>query len=564
MAYPHVNAASKYARDVVSGRIPACKWVKLACQRHLDDLNKQGKDWPYKFDKDKAENACRFIELLPHVKAKWGQRKELIKLEPWQAFNFCCVFGWVKKKDSSRRFKEVYDEIPRKNGKSVMAAGTGLLCFAADGEYGAEVYSGATTEKQALEVFSPAKKMVQKTPELKEAAGIEVNAKNLAILEDGSKFEPVIGNPGDGSSPSCAIVDEYHEHKSSDLYDTMRTGMGARSQPLLYVITTAGFNISGPCFEKRKEVEAMLEGTLPNEELFGIIYTIDPDDDWTDPASLRKANPNMGVSVSEDFLLSELQNAINITSRQNKFKTKHLNIWCNAKDAWLNLQQWEKCRRKMSIEDFRGVDCWDGLDLASRLDICSHVKLFKKHIDGKDHYYCFGRHYLPENTINASDNNKNRDAYQNWVNLGALTATDGDEIDFNQIKDEVLEQAEDCPPNEIAYDQWRATQLAHQLEEEGASTIEVKQGYALSPAMRELEAAIQSGRFHHDGNPVMTWMASNVVTRELKGNLCPMKESNDRKIDGMVALLMAMDRAMSNEVKEDLSNHIENVGIRSL
>ncbi len=564
MAYTHVNAANKYARDVVSGRIPACKWVKLACQRHLDDLNRKGKDWPYKFDKDKAEVVCCFIELLPHVKAKWGQRKELIRLEPWQAFNFCCVFGWVKKKDNTRRFKEVYDEIPRKNGKSVMAAGTGLLCFAADGEYGAEVYSGATTEKQAWEVFNPAKKMVQKTPELKEAAGIEVNAKNLAILEDGSKFEPLIGNPGDGSSPSCAIVDEYHEHKTSDLYDTMRTGMGARSQPLLYVITTAGFNISGPCFEKRKEVEAMLEGTLPNEELFGIIYTIDPDDDWTDPASLRKANPNMGVSVGEDFLLSEQQSAINITSRQNKFKTKHLNIWCNAKDAWLNLQLWEKCRRQMSIEDFRGFDCWDGLDLASRLDICSHIKLFKKNIDGKDHYYCFGRHYLPENTINASDNNKNRDAYQKWVNMGALTATDGDEIDFNQIKDEVLEQSADYPPTEIAYDQWRATQLAHQLEEEGASTIEVKQGYALSPAMRELEAAIQSGRFHHDGNPVMTWMASNVVTRELKGNLCPMKESNDRKIDGMVALLMAVDRAMSNEVKEDLSNHIESVGIRSL
>ncbi|WP_257282122.1 terminase large subunit [Endozoicomonas sp. ISHI1] len=547
MAYPHVNAANKYARDVVSGRIPACKWVKLACQRHLDDLNKKGNDWLYRFDKDKAENVCNFIELLPHVKAKWGQRKELISLEPWQAFNFCCVFGWVRKKDGHRRFREVYNAIPRKNGKSVMAAGVALVCFAADGEYGAEVYSGATTEKQAWEVFSPAKKMVQKTPELREEAGIEVNAKNLAILEDGSKLEPLIGDPGDGSSPSCALIDEYHEHKTSNLYDTMRTGMGARSQPLLYIITTAGFNISGPCFEKQKEVEAMLEGTLPNEELFGIIYTIDPEDDWTDPASLRKANPNMGVSVSEDFLLSELQNAINITSRQNKFKTKHLNIWCNAKDAWLNLQQWEKCGRKMSIEDFRGVDCWDGLDLASRLDICSHVKLFKKHIDGKDHYYCFGRHYLPENTINASDNNKNRDAYQNWVNMCALTATDGDEIDFNQIKDEVLEQAEDCPPNEIAYDQWRATQLAHQLEEEGASTIEVKQGYALSPAMRELEAAIQSGRFHHDGNPVMTWMASNVVTRELKGNLCPMKESNDRKIDGMVALLMAMDRAMSSQ-----------------
>lgn len=555
MAYQHVTAANRYARDVVSGRIPACKWVKLACQRHLDDLKKKGANWPYKFDKDKAENACRFIELLPHVKAKWGQRKELIKLEPWQSFSFCSVFGWAKKKDGSRRFKEAYQEVPRKNGKSVKAAGTALLCFAADGEYGAEVYCGATTEKQAWEVFSPAKKMVQKTPDLIEAAGILVSAKNLAIPADGSKLEPLIGDPGDGSSPSCAIIDEYHEHKTSDLYDTMRTGMGARSQPLLYVITTAGFNISGPCYEKRKEVEAMLEGTLPNEEMFGIVYTVDPEDDWTDPASLRKANPNMGVSVGEDFLLSEQQNAINITSRQNKFKTKHLNIWCNAKDAWLNLQQWDKCARTLRIEDFRGEECYDGLDLASRLDICSHVKLFKRVIDGKDFYYCFGRHYLPENTINATDNNKNRDAYQTWVNLGALTATDGDEIDFNHVRDEVLEQAKDYPPVEIAYDQWRATQLAQQLEEEGASTVEVKQGYALSPAMRELEAAIQAGRFFHDGNPVMKWMASNVVTRELKGSLCPMKESNDRKIDGMVALLMAISRAMVNDNKDPSSNY---------
>ena len=564
MAYPHVNAANKYARDIVSGRIPACEWVKLACQRHLDDVKKTGKDWLYRFDKDKAEAVCRFVELLPHVKDDWAHKKELIRLEPWQVFNFCSVFGWVKKKDGKRRFTEVYNEIPRKNGKSVMAAGTGLFCFVADGEYGAEVYSGATTEKQAWEVFRPARKMIQKTPFLKEAAGIEVNAKNMVTLEDGSRFEPLIGNPGDGSSPSCAIIDEYHEHKTAELYSTMRTGMGTRSQPLRYIITTAGFSISGPCYEKRKETEAMLTGSIPNERLFGIIYTVDKDDDWTDPDNLKKANPNYEVSVKEETLLAELEHAINFTSAQNDFKTKHYNIWCSAKSAWLNLQNWEKCKRTLHIEDFRDVDCWDGLDLASRLDICSHVKLFKKNIDGRDHYYCFGYHYLPENTINASDNNKNKDAYQGWVNGKYLISVHGDEIDFNRIRDNVLELASDYPPKEIAYDQWRASQLAHQLEEEGASPVEVKQGYALSPAMRELEAAIQSGRFHHDGNPVMTWMASNVVTRELKGNLCPMKESNDRKIDGMVALLMAISRAMTDESESTLSAHLETVGIRSL
>lgn len=209
----NVNAANQYARDVVRGKISVCRYVVLACQRHLDDLEKAvKKNYPYKFDKERAERVAKFIQLLPHTKGEWAFKRMPITLEPWQLFIICTVFGWVHKKTGYRRFREAYNEIPRKNGKSAITAGIGLYMFAADDEFGAEVYSGATTEKQAWEVFRPARLMAQRTEALREAFGIEVHAQSLSRPEDGARFEPLIGNPGDGSSPSAALIDEYHEH----------------------------------------------------------------------------------------------------------------------------------------------------------------------------------------------------------------------------------------------------------------------------------------------------------------------------------------------------------------
>ena len=206
-SYPNVNAANKWARDVVAKRIVVCRYVELACQRHLDDLkHSKDKDYPYKFDKQKAERVCRFIQKLPHTKGEWLNRKEKIRLEPFQLFIFACIFGWVKKISGLRRFREAYNEIPRKNGKSIISAGTGHYMFNADNEYGAEVYCGATTEKQAWEVFKPAKLMAEKLPDLRNKFGIQVWAKKLQRL-DGSILEPIIGDPGDGASPSCALID---------------------------------------------------------------------------------------------------------------------------------------------------------------------------------------------------------------------------------------------------------------------------------------------------------------------------------------------------------------------
>ena len=314
--YPHVEAAMGYVDGVLSGRISSCRFIKLACQRHLDDLKKaEEPDYPFYFDPAKAERVCRFVEMMIHTKGKW-QRQPLI-LEPWQLFSIVVPWGWMRRSNHKRRFTEIYEEEPRKNAKSTKLAALGNYMLTADGEPGAEVYCGATSEKQAWEVFKPARLMALWNDEYRDAFSIHVGAKNLAILDGGSKFEPVIGNPGDGSSPSYAIIDEYHEHKTPDQYDTMKTGMGAREQPMLHIITTAGTDISGPCYAKRQEAIKVLEGVLENDALFVLIYALDESDDWKDFAVWAKTNPNLGVSIFEDYLRQVHAETLASAEKQN-------------------------------------------------------------------------------------------------------------------------------------------------------------------------------------------------------------------------------------------------------
>jgi phage terminase large subunit-like protein len=560
MANPHVVAANKYARDAVSGKVPAGKYARLACRRHLDDLEKaKAKDSAFFFDAEAGERACAFVELLPHTKGKWARSGERLVLSPWQCFILVCIFGWKRRKNGFRRFRELYAEIPRKNGKSQLGAGIGLYMLIADNEYGAEIYSGATTEKQAWEVFGPARQMMQRTPGLMKAAGVEVWAKSLAIPSDGSKFEPVIGKPGDGSSPSCALIDEFHEHDTPDLIDTMQTGMGAREQPLTAIITTAGYNLGGPCFDKHSEAKKMLDGLIENDELFAMIFSIDlepyelngvtyPADDWADPKTLIKANPNYGVSVDGDFLQAQQRRATQNPIEQNRFKTKHLNVWCSARNAWMNMIQWQMCGDEaLTIDEFEGEESWFVLDLASKNDICAFVQLFKRKLNGADHYYAFGRYYLPEDAIEEAK--ANQALYRKWIIQGHLLQTEGAEIDFDVIREDVKAMASRFHVQEVAYDPWRATQLAHQLAKDGATVVEFRQTVQnMSPAMKELMAAVKGGRFHHDGNPALAWMVSNVVAKEdAKENIYPRKDRPEQKIDGPVALMMAVGRAMVGE-----------------
>lgn len=539
---------------MVSGVIPACKWVRLACERHFRDLDRScDKDpgFPWRYSAPRAARACTFIEGMPHTKGKWASKAELLVLEPWQCFIVCSLFGWVDTGSSSKyRYQEAYICCPRKQGKSPMAAAIGLFKLAADHDFGAEVYSGATTEKQAWEVFKPAKIMAERTDDFRDGFGIKVNAKSITIPTSGAKFEPVIGNPGDGASVSCAIIDEFHEHDTPALYDTMKTGMAARENPLLLVITTAGVNRSGPCFALQTNVQHILDRKLRNERLFGIIYGIDEDqgDDWRSEAALIKANPNYGVSVTPDFVQKMQQEAIQSATAQNSFKTKHLNIWCGAGVGWMNMAAWEACRDPhLSLDDFARQECYIAVDLASRVDIASKVRLFKRAIDGKVHYYIFAAHYLNEETA------KTTAYYQGWEADEKLIVTPGNVTDLGWIAEGLMEDTKRFIVLEIPHDPYQSEPLLQTMKarpdwNQNVRLVAVDATTAnFSAAMKELEAIVLDGRLHHPGDPVMDWMVSNVVChRDVKDNIYPRKERPENKIDGAVALIMGINRAVAN------------------
>lgn len=500
-----------------------------------------------------AERICKFAQLMPHIKGDWASRGLRIKLDPWQVFILASLFGWVrvepldperpeKGNTGKRRFRIGDLFVPRKNAKSTLAAVIGNYMLAADGEFGAEVYSGATSEDQAYEVFRPARLMAATTPDYTKTYGVSINISNLAIVANNSKFEPVIGKPGDGASPSCAIVDEYHEHKTASLYETMQTGMGARSQPLLLVITTAGSDISGPCYQHQVELQKILEGVVENDRRFGIIYGIDESDDWTNPAVLRKANPNFGISVDAEFLLAQQQDAVTNPRKQNVFKTKHLNVWVAAASPWLNLYNLQKAGDpNLKIEDFAGDVCVAGLDLASKVDIASRVLVFKRGEDDDAHYYAFSRNYIPQAALEKKENAH----YQAWVIKGYLTVTPGNMISLATIEDDLMDDAQRVPISEVAFDAWGAREMAPNLQEEGFTVVDIPmQVRHLSEPMKTIDAALDGGRFHHDGNEAFVWMLGNVeVAPDRNENWFPRKQRPENKIDAAVALIVAMARA---------------------
>lgn len=565
---PHVEKLQRYAHDVIRGRVAACKWVRAACARHIADLKRAG--FPYRFDPVAAERICAFAELLPHVKGEWAKRHELIHLEPWECFVLGVSFGWKRIADDRRRFRELYIAVPRKNGKSLLSAVIGNYMLIADDEMAAEIYAGATTEKQAWEVFGPAQAMLRNSPDIIADAGVEVLARSMICDATWSKFQPVIGNPGYGPSPSCAIVDEFHEHATSALYDTMITGMGARSQPLLLITTTAGSNLAGPCRDKQDEVQKVLDSVLENEALFGIIYTLDEGEDWADPLVIRKANPNFGVSVNAEFLESQQRQAVLNPQYQNRFKTMHLNVWCNVAAAGINMHLWHLAAdQALKIEEFAGEEAWFILDLASKIDICAFVQIFHRELDGAHHWYVFGRYYLPEDAIErdiSPAERGNQSAYRRWVIQGHLLTTEGAELDFDRVRDDLFALKSVVQAKEIVYDPWRATYLAHQLSAAGATCVEFPSNgiQLMAAAYDELNAALASGRLHHDGNPVLAWMASNTIARQAtRGMVIPGKDKTKpaQKIDGIVALCMGLARAAP---QQKLPSVYETRGVISL
>lgn len=532
MPRPYHDIALEYAGDVLNGSIPACKWVRLACKRFLDDLDNPA----WTFDQGKANRACRFIEALPHTKGEFAQKRELIVLQPWQIFILQNVYGFVTQ-DGRRRFNQSMVVCPRKQGKSLFSAAVGIYMLTADGEFGSEVYCGATTEKQAWEVFKPARLMVKNTPALVDRFGITVNAKALSVARDGSTFQPLIGHPGDGSSPHMAILDERHEHQDNGMRDAMRTGMGARNQPLMWTVTTAGFDLSSPCYDDVINGRQVLEGTIESDGWFYIEYTIDADDDWTTMEAARKAQPNLGISVRENFIRGELADAINIASRQNAYKTKYLCVWAQAKNAFHNIVRWnENYRSDLRLEDFKGQTIILGCDFAAKQDVCATSILIPLD-DGT--FAVFGQFYLPSDAVHAPGRNH----YVTWHNEHKIEVFDGNMNDFDAIEADIDQLVSDFDVQKIVIDGRLASMMEQHLMGKGYPVQAFIPGAVnYTEPMRWVDGMINEGKIIHSARPSdpMTWMMANVISKPNKRDMeFPDKERNESKIDAAVALYMA-------------------------
>lgn len=534
----YCKIATDYARKVVEGKITACKWVKLACQRQLDDLER---DFPFKFDHKKANRICAFVEGLPHIKGEWAKRRQKLILEPWQCFIYTTVFGWVSKETGLRRFRIAYNEMARKNGKSAMSAPVGVYMLCADGEQGSEVYSAATTRDQAKIVWEGAKLMVEREPGLREAFGVETSAHSIYQAGTASRFLALSaeGNSLDGLNTHCAIIDELHAHQTPKVYDVIESSRGSRQQPLLWIITTAGFDQSGVCFQQRNYVTQILSGAVQDDTYFGIIYTLDEGDDWQDEANWIKANPNLDVSVYLAEMRPEALKASRLPSALNNFLTKRLCMWVNADVALFDVTRWKTLGdTKLDIGDFAADPCWVGVDLAPRHDFCSRVAVIRR----DDDYYVFARHFLSEGEIENSTNA----SYAGWATEGWIQTNPGDTTDYDAIEEDLLDLAGKCSLQEVEYDPFTAKEILDHMQAEGLTMVEMRMSVQnLSAATKKLDALIAEGRVHHGGDPILTWMLSNVVGHyDRKDNVYPTKGPDKKPIDGAVALIMALSRAM--------------------
>jgi len=338
-----MHPVTSYARAVVQGKVPACRWAMLACERLLLDLALQKKKpFPYRFDEELADRAVEFYSYLKHSKGKWAGQEFI--LEPWQIFIVGNIFGWVKKADGLRRFQTVYIEVPRKNGKSTLASGIGLYCFIADGEPGAEVYTAATKRDQARITHGEAVRMVRKSPFLR--SRIKIYKDNMHIIATAAVFEPLGADADsmDGLNVLCAIIDELHAHKKRDTFDVLETATGARQQPILFSITTAGFDRQSVCFEQHDYLTRILKGaadrSFVDDTYFGVIYGIDDDDDYRDPHAWAKANPNLGVSVNLEDLERKVRKASASPASLNNLLRKHFDKWVQQSVRWIDMDLW--------------------------------------------------------------------------------------------------------------------------------------------------------------------------------------------------------------------------------
>ena len=554
----YLDRLNAYAQRITDGTETAGPWERLAVARYLRDLARQGTpEFPYVLDDRLGARECYFLELLPHIKGEWAKPVYVdgkfsyakLRLEDWQIFIEFQLFGWVHMETRLRRFRRSYEEIARKNAKSTRGAGRMLYLLTADGEPGSHCYSAATTGDQAREAFDVARNMSLREPEFLQRFGVDVGKHDITVPTTASSFKPLNaeGSTLDGLNVHGGLVDEVHAHKRRDLWDVLDTATGARSQALLSAITTAGTNRAGICYELRDYTCKVLQRVVDDETWFGIIFTIDEGDDWRDPAVWRKANPNLGISVKLDSLEAASRKAQAMPSAQANFLTKNLNVWVSSDSAWMDMTAWDACaNRALTVESVEHLPCWIPLDLASKVDVAAAPRLF--YDKERDHYYLISRFWLPERAVATGRNSQ----YDGWVRAGHMNATDGEVIDFDQIEDALRSDVARLDVQELPYDPWQATQLAGRLQAEGAPMVEYRQTVAtMSEPMKTFEALVLQRKLTHDGNPVMTWMVSNVVCHlDAKDNIYPRKEREENKIDGPVATIMGIGRVLAGDGSE--------------
>jgi phage terminase large subunit-like protein len=547
-----------YAETVIAGRLPACKWVRLACQRHLDDLangHKRGLWW----DQQAADHAIDFFRFLRHSKGKWND--EPFVLAAWQSFIVGSLFGW-KRWDGFRRFRIAFVEVPRKNGKTTLAAGIALFLLVCDGEAGAEIYSAATKRDQAKLVFEDAKAFVARSPQL--AQIVERWKHSLQIPAARSKFEPLGADADttDGLNPFVAVCDEIHAWKSRDLWDVLLTGMGARDQPLALPITTAGDFSESIYNELHTDVEQVLEGVVADDEIFGYIATTDATDDWREPAAWAKANPNLGVSLREDELATVIKRAERQPAGQNKVKRNRLNIRTAALDAWLRLDQWDKNGVKFDEAELLGKPCYAGLDIANTSDLAALVLNFPWGMSkGEPVYRLKCWFWCPADADDAVSEKLRRKLYP-WQQAGFIEFTDGSTIDLGRIEAVIKEAATKYELKDVVYDPWNAGATAQGLE---AGGIKVHPFTQNSPNYNEpsrvVERAVVDGRLLHNGNPIMRWMVSNCVVKvNGAGYMMPDRKKSRDKIDGVPAMIMSVAGEMKARFEDATPSIYESRG----
>ena len=542
----------QYIDDVLSGKIPACKKVKQAVQRHVNDIKKsEAGTFPYCFDHKKAQMAIIFFCQLVHTKGKLAGQK--LHPEPWQQFIIANLYGWRRRDDNRRRYLRAYIQIARKNGKSFLAAGVALYDLVT--ERGAECYSAATKKDQAKIVFEDAKKTVQYSPDLKKY--IKPLAHSL-ICGDGS-MKPLASdsNTLDGLNPSCAVIDEFHAHKNTDLIEVIETGMTARVQPLMFIITTAGNDRNVPCFAEYERLGKLLAGTkgYENDEYFCMIFELDKGDDWKNEKNWYKANPNLGISVELDKMRAAYNEALLKSSKETEFRTKNLNEWLNVAEVWINDRRWSKCLKRFAEKNLAGLRCWGGIDLSKRLDFTALTWYFELK-NGKR----YAKHYffIPEGQIDAK---MRQDSYliRQWIKQGYIIATPGETQDFNYMLNIIREDSKKYDIQEIAYDRNLAEYLIQDLEAE-FTCVEFSQSITgMSEPSKAWEQAITEGKII-DNNPVMAWMVSCATVKpDVNGNIKPIKpdvNKTSKRIDGVITSIMANNRlevALADEAKGNVA-----------